>query len=130
MDADQVEGPEGPAGAAARQARARSIYERAYKHLREEEEDAKEETVMLLEAWKAFEAGAGGSAEVLAAVEKKFPRRVKKRRAIHTADGTQAGLEEYYDYIFPDEDGAAPNLKLLEAAYRWKKQKTAETAEG
>ena len=130
VDADRVEGPEGPAGEAARQARARSIYERAYKHLREEEEDVKEETVMLLEAWKAFEAGAagaGGSAEALAAVEKKFPRRVKKRRAIHTADGTQAGLEEYYDYIFPDEDGAAPNLKLLEAAYRWKKQKTAET---
>jgi crooked neck len=33
------------------------------------------------------------------------------------------GQEEYYDFIFPEEAGAAPNLKLLEAAYRWKKQK-------
>ena len=33
------------------------------------------------------------------------------------------GYEEYYDYIFPDETGAAPNLKILEAAYRWKRQK-------
>lgn len=33
-------------------------------------------------------------------------------------------MEEYYDYVFPEEAGAAPNLKLLEAAYRWKRQKT------
>ena len=33
-------------------------------------------------------------------------------------------FEEYTDYIFPDETGMAPNLKILEAAYRWKKQKT------
>ncbi len=39
------------------------------------------------------------------------------------------GQEEYYDFIFPEEAGAAPNLKLLEAAYRWKKQKL-EAADG
>jgi hypothetical protein len=33
------------------------------------------------------------------------------------------GMEEYYDYVFPEEAGAAPNLKLLEAAMRWKRQK-------
>ncbi len=38
----------------------------------------------------------------------------------------QAGMEEYYDYIFPDEAAAAPNLKILEAAYKWKKQKTGD----
>lgn len=32
-------------------------------------------------------------------------------------------FEEYFDYIFPDEAGAAPNLKILEAAYKWKRQK-------
>jgi crooked neck len=32
-------------------------------------------------------------------------------------------FEEYIDYIFPDEVAMAPNLKILEAAYRWKKQK-------
>lgn len=33
-------------------------------------------------------------------------------------------FEEYTDYIFPDETGRAPNLKILEAAYKWKRQKT------
>jgi len=31
--------------------------------------------------------------------------------------------EEYIDYIFPDEVAMAPNLKILEAAYKWKKHK-------
>jgi hypothetical protein len=42
----------------------------------------------------------------------------------------QVGQEEYYDFIFPEEAGAAPNLKLLEAAYRWKKQKMDTQEEG
>ena len=84
----------------------------------------------LLEAWVAFEEGAGGAegrAERVSEVRGKFPRRVKRRRAILTEDGAQAGMEEYYDYIFPDEAGAQPHLKLLEAAYRWKKQRTEES---
>lgn len=36
------------------------------------------------------------------AVEKKMPRRVKRKRPILLEDGTEAGgMEEYYDYIFP-----------------------------
>lgn len=37
--------------------------------------------------------------------------------------GSDAGWEEYFDYIFPDETAAAPNLKILEVAHKWKKQK-------
>ena len=75
---------------------------------------------MVLEAWRASEADGGGAAAV-AAVEKKLPRRVKKRRPVYGADGTAAGQEEYYDYIFPDDAGAAgANLKILQAAYAWK----------
>jgi crooked neck len=59
-------------------------------------------------------------------VEKKMPRRVKRKRPIYTEDGTPAGQEEYYDYIFPEEQGAMPNLKILEAAYKWKRQKTSD----
>ena len=59
-----------------------------------------------------------------ARVEKKMPRRVKRKRAIFADDGAPAGQEEYYDYIFPEEQGAAPNLKILEAAYAWKKRRT------
>ena len=41
----------------------------------------------------------------------------------------QVGQEEYYDYIFPEEAGAAPHLKLLELAYKHKRQKMAEDGE-
>lgn len=33
-----------------------SVYERAFRNLRQQQPDAKEEAVMLLEAWRAFEA--------------------------------------------------------------------------
>jgi hypothetical protein len=40
-------------------------------------------------------------------------------------------ISELQDYIFPEEAGAAPNLKLLEAAQRWKQaQATAALANG
>lgn len=31
--------------------------------------------------------------------------------------------EEYYDYIFPEEEAKAPSLKILEMAQQWKKRK-------
>merc|ERR1712223_932134 len=33
------------------------------------------------------------------------------------------GWEEFFDYIFPEDEGAKPNLKLLAMAKMWKKQK-------
>ncbi len=57
------------------------------------------------------------------AISKRLPRRVKRKRPIMLEDGTSAGMEEYYDYIFPEEEESAPKLKILEAAYRWKRQK-------
>lgn len=44
---------------------------------------------------------------------------------MRTEDGLPITTEEYFDYVFPGEGGAAPGLKLLEAAYRWKRQRTA-----
>ena len=82
---------------------------------------------MLLEAWRAFEAAAG-DAQLLRAVEERLPKRVKRRRQLTSEDGTPAGMEEYYDYIFPEEGAAAPNLKILEAAYRWKQAQAAKAA--
>ena len=38
----------------------------------------------------------------------------------HLCLQTDAGWEEYYDYIFPDETTAQPNLKLLAMAKKWK----------
>ena len=83
------------------------MYERAFRGLRDSQPDAKEEAVMLLEAWRAFEAAASSrpaeeAARAVAAVEKKMPRRVKRKRPIVLDDGSQpGGMEEYYDYIFP-----------------------------
>ncbi len=129
----------------ARAAAARGVYTRAERALAAAGD--KEARVMLLEAWRAFEAAAG-SRDSLQAVEARLPKRVKRRRALTSADGTPAGMEEYYDYMcapyslyslplhsmlpilttpmfffacsFPEEGGAAPSLKILEAAYRWK----------
>jgi crooked neck len=77
---------------------------------------------MLLEEWLNVESGFGALGDV-SIVQKKLPRKVKRKRAITTEDDTPAGFEEYIDYIFPDEVAMAPNLKILEAAYKWKKQK-------
>ena len=63
------------------------------------------------------------------AVERKMPKRLKRKRKIQTEDGLDAGMEEYYDYVFPEEAGAAPNLKLLEAAQAWKRRKQMEATE-
>ena len=107
----------------AREIRAREVYERALRCLKETALDAKEERVMLLEAWRSFEGSRSDGGDV-SLVESKMPKRVKRKRAIFADDGAPAGQEEYYDYIFPEEQGAAPNLKILEAAYAWKKRRT------
>ena len=39
---------------------------------------------------------------------------------------SDAGWEEYYDYIFPDDEANMPNFKLLQMARNWKKQKVQE----
>eukprot|EP00658_Telonema_sp_P-2_P009009 TRINITY_DN13410_c0_g1_i3.p1 TRINITY_DN13410_c0_g1~~TRINITY_DN13410_c0_g1_i3.p1 ORF type:complete len:162 (-),score=46.11 TRINITY_DN13410_c0_g1_i3:150-635(-) len=100
--------------------RARAIYKEGMDKLGETEQ--KEERLMLLEDWIAFERE-HGDAGALAEAEKMEPKRILRKRPLRTADGLEAGTEEYYDYIFPDEKGSAPNLKLLEMAQAWKKQK-------
>ena len=95
---------------------------------------------MLLEAWRDFEREDGdekSQAEVqtllsllpqvhlfsCTQVQQLLPRRVKKRRKVQTEDGTDQGWEEYFDYIFPEDEAAKPNLKLLAMAKMWKKNK-------
>ena len=52
-----------------------------------------------------------------------MPRRVKKRRKIQSEDGSDQGWEEYFEYIFPEDEADKPNLKLLAMAKMWKKNK-------
>ncbi|KAI3859669.1 hypothetical protein MKX03_031183 [Papaver bracteatum] len=106
--------------------KAREIFERALKHYRENAPELKEERAMLLEQWLTIE-GQFGSVGDTSLVDKKMPKRLKKRKEISSDDGPTA-YEEYYDYIFPEET-TAPNMKILEAAYKWKKQRMDQNAD-
>jgi crooked neck len=99
--------------------RARAIFERAYKVMKEG--DLKEERVALLNAWKSFEV-THGSDEDQQKVLKQMPSRVKKRRKLD--DDT---FEEYMDWLFPADDEREAKLSnLLKMAQLWK-EKQAET---
>ena len=104
------------------------VYEQADRHFADTGQ--KEERSMVLEAWLDACTVAGDDARE-AEVQAKMPKRIKKRRLMQSDDGEDAGWEEYFDYIFPDEEKKAPNLKILEMAAKWKakKQKTGEDDE-
>lgn len=118
--------------------------------------EEKEERLMLLESWRDFEEEFGSFANK-DRVRKLLPEKVKKRRKITAEDGVRvfscqfcgcfflhrlvipntmslvyqsdAGWEEYYDYIFPEDAANQPNLKLLAMAKMWKKQQQQEEDE-
>ncbi|CAN6333051.1 unnamed protein product [Urochloa humidicola] len=106
----------------------RAVFEKAFHYFRTSAPELKEERAMLLEEWLNKEVSFGDLGDV-SLVQKKAPRKVKRKRPIPTEDGSTIAYEEYIDYIFPDEVAQAPNLKILEAAYKWKKQKTGDDDE-
>lgn len=79
---------------------AREIFKRANKAL---ETSSQEERLMLLESWRDFEKNHGDKAS-LESVLKMMPRRVKKRKQIISEDGTDDGWQEYYEYVFPQDE--------------------------
>ncbi|CAJ1077698.1 hypothetical protein INR49_018007 [Xyrichtys novacula] len=107
-----IEGPD-------RLQRCRQTFEEANKSMRSCEE--KEERLMLLESWRDFEKEFGTDSS-MERVRKLLPEKVKKRRKLTAEDGSDAGWEEYYDYIFPEDAANQPNLKLLAMAKMWKRQ--------
>ncbi|GAO48982.1 pre-mRNA-splicing factor Clf1 [Saitoella complicata NRRL Y-17804] len=101
---------------------ARAVFKRALEHLRQR--DLKEDRVILLEAWKSFES-AHGTEQSLKDVEAKMPKIIKKRRAV--GDGS---FEEYFDYLFPDEEERKGNMfGLLARAQKWKEEMARKAAE-
>lgn len=100
---------------------ARDVFKKGSQTMKDQ--GLKEERVILLEAWKEFEQ-AQGTAESLKSVQDLMPKMVKKRRQVESADGGAAGgssqMEEYYDYIFPDDQKEQPNFKLLQMVQQWK----------
>lgn len=99
---------------------ARRVYERANDALKNSPD--KENRVILLEAWRDFESE-NGTRDTYEKVIEKLPRRVKKRQKIISESGIEEGWEEIFDYIFPEDELARPNLKLLAAAKNWKKKR-------
>ncbi|WQF85084.1 Putative tetratricopeptide-like helical domain superfamily, pre-mRNA-splicing factor Syf1 [Colletotrichum destructivum] len=96
-------------------ARARKVFERAHKSMRER--DLKEEAVTLLNAWLSFERTHGVDDDV-AKVQKLMPRKTKRRRRLD-----DDSFEEYIDYVFPADDKQTQNLSnLLAMAQAWKQQ--------
>ncbi|KAK9073706.1 hypothetical protein SSX86_006300 [Deinandra increscens subsp. villosa] len=102
--------------------RARGVFENAINYYRTSAPELKEERAMLLEEWLNMESSFGELGDI-ELVRTKLPKKLKKRRQIDIDDGP-AGYEEYIDYLFPEETQAS-NLKILEQAYKWKKQKVA-----
>ncbi|CAL2265321.1 unnamed protein product [Prunus armeniaca] len=100
--------------------RVRRIFERAFNYFRTSAPKLKEELCLLLEEMLNVEASFGDLGDV-SLVQSKLPKKLKKRRPIVTEDGP-AGYEEYIDYSFPEE-AHTQNIKILEAAYMWKKRK-------
>ena len=61
--------------------------------------------MLLLEAWRTAEAASSSSSnEHVQAVEARMPKRVKMRRPVLDAMGREVGMEEYYEYQFPDDE--------------------------
>ncbi|KAG7355759.1 HAT Half-A-TPR repeat containing protein [Nitzschia inconspicua] len=101
--------------------KAREVMEKAYDMLKDE--GLKDERVLLLDAWRVLEQQNGDS-EHVGKVEAKLPRRIKRKRMRKDEDGNDLGWEEYFDYQFPDDDDqGASNLKILEMAAKWKRQR-------
>eukprot|EP01130_Rhizamoeba_saxonica_P018126 TRINITY_DN8988_c0_g1_i1.p1 TRINITY_DN8988_c0_g1~~TRINITY_DN8988_c0_g1_i1.p1 ORF type:complete len:669 (-),score=159.62 TRINITY_DN8988_c0_g1_i1:9-1982(-) len=99
---------------------ARNIYTTAFDKLKDPERV--EERVLLIEQWRDFEEEAGDEI-TLQKVQDNLPKRVKKRRKVYTEEGEEAGFEEYFDYLFPDQVKSHPSKLLFESAKNWKANK-------
>ncbi|XP_010436127.1 PREDICTED: crooked neck-like protein 1 isoform X2 [Camelina sativa] len=102
--------------------RARAIFDRANTYYKDSAPELKEERATLLEDWLNMETRFGNLGDV-SIVRSKLPKKLKKRKQISREDGSTE-YEEYIDYMYPEESQTT-NLKILEAAYKWKKQKVA-----
>lgn len=114
-----------------RESKARNVYSHAYRCMWQELPGHKEEALLLLESWRDFEKSCVAEpiekrTERIEAVQRIIPRRVKRKRAFHSAGNEATSTEVMWDYVLPHEEGATPGLKLLEAAYEWKKTKDSQ----
>jgi crooked neck len=96
---------------------ARTVYGRGYKWLKSV--GAKSDCARLLASWLEFEQSLGDFNKHIKVVQAMQPTRVVKRRAIADADGTTAGMEEYHDFVFPDDDESKGLVNLVALTKKW-----------
>ena len=88
----------------------------------------KEERALLLRSWLDLEKDLNGEdSEDVKRVRAKMPKKVRKERQVEVENenGKEILLEEYYDFLFPDELESAKGLKLLQKAKLWEQNKKA-----
>lgn len=82
----------------------RAIFENAYNYFKQQQ--CKEERVLLLDAWRNCELTliSNQLPGNVAAVDAKLPKKVKMKRMAVNEEGVEVGWEEYFDYLFPDDE--------------------------
>jgi crooked neck len=115
---------------------ARKILERGYGELKTH--GLQEERRIMLNMWIDFEndhyQSFSGVADIRGTLAEKRPQQVKKRRRLNPDDPGDQAMEEYFDYVFPEDEeeekarkGAGVS-KLLAMARQWKQQKSVDNA--
>lgn len=112
-DDDEDEDDEDDEATDAAKERARSVFRDAWNTLKQR--GLKQERAALNEVWIEFEE-THGDENSLKKVKEQSPSVVKKRTRLD--DGT---WKEYWDYVFPTDEGSKNYAKLLENAAKWKK---------
>lgn len=115
---------------------ARNILDRGYKELKLR--GLQEERRILLQMWMEFEKENFSrnryttTPDIYSQLAEKQPQQVKKRRRLNPEDPNDQTMEEYFDYVFPEDEkeeqarkGAGVS-KLLAMARQWKQQKSAD----
>ncbi|PIA63484.1 hypothetical protein AQUCO_00201081v1 [Aquilegia coerulea] len=104
--------------------KARRVFETAVNYFRTSVPEQKEERAMLLKEWLNMESSFGNLGDI-SLVQDNMPKKLKRRREVVSKDEC-TGYEECYEDYFPEETADA-NLKILEAAYMWKRQKLGQS---
>ncbi|CDJ57058.1 crooked neck-like protein 1, putative [Eimeria maxima] len=79
-----------------------------------------EDRAALLEHWLQLERE-NGDQQSIQRVFRLLPKKIKKRKTQKNANGVEE-VTETLTYVFPDDEGSAANLKILQAAKMWKKR--------
>ena len=109
--------------------RVRSLFERGYGSIKEDGDG--ESRALMLREWLTYERSLGvlASTEEIHALEGRQPKVIKRRRLVNEVVGESSGWEEYYDYLFPeDQKKETGNLKILQIAQKWKAKQAAAAA--